>query len=75
MNLDNHQMAINIKNRLSNETHNYECIVSDHTIVSPHKFHEIQAGDKFVACYEVRKTVEQFSLLLFHSHFIGNTIK
>jgi len=53
MNLDNHQMAINIKNRLSNETHNFECIVSDHTIVSPHKFHEIQAGDKFVACYEV----------------------
>ena len=54
MNLDNHQMAINIKNRLSNETHNFECIVSDHTIVSPHKFHEIQAGDKFVACYEVK---------------------
>merc|ERR1712149_23229 len=43
---------------MSNETQNYECIVSDHPVVSPQKFHEIQAGDKYVACYEVCKTTK-----------------
>jgi len=58
VNLDNRQLAINVKNQLSNETHNFECIVSDYSIVSPHKFHEIQTGDKFIACYEVCKTTK-----------------
>lgn len=52
LHLTNHEMAINIKNKLSNETHNFECIVSDHPVVSSQKFHEIQSGDKFVACFE-----------------------
>lgn len=48
----NEDLAQSVAKQISTPDQKYECIVSDHPILSPHAFHEVQVkSSKYVACF------------------------